>query len=117
MVTRSDSFVWSDAPGPGDNAKGMVHGKALGTRENMYDHARVFSHIVLKPGCAIGDHVHEGETEFYYILKGEGTFNDNGNIVTVLPGDLCETGHGAMHAMENAGSEPLEFIALIVLDN
>ena len=115
MILRSancpteDKSVW--------DGKGDVHFKHLATRDNMYDHARIFAHITLEPGHSIGDHPHNGETEFYYITRGEGLFNDDGTMTTVYPGDLCETGHGAMHGIENTGSEPLEMIALIVLDN
>ncbi|MBE6995131.1 MAG: cupin domain-containing protein [Ruminococcaceae bacterium] len=99
------------------NGNGLTHIKELSDRAAMYDHARMFAHVTLEPGRSIGYHIHEKETEFYYILKGEGVFNDNGTEVIVRPGDICATAHGEHHGMENRSAENLEMIALIVLDN
>jgi mannose-6-phosphate isomerase-like protein (cupin superfamily) len=73
---------------------GLTHIKELTDRAGMYDHGRLFAHVTLEPGRSIGYHTHEGETEFYYIIKGEGVFNDNGTDVTVYPGDTCATSYG-----------------------
>ena len=54
--------------------------------------------------------------EAYYILSGTGEFNDNGTIVTVAAGDVTFTGAGEGHALKNTGTEPLEFIALIIYE-
>ena len=72
------------------------------------------NHVTVDPGCSIGDHPHDHETEFYYIIKGEGVFNDNGKEIVVRPGDICATGYGEVHGLENRGTEPVELIALIV---
>ena len=77
---------------------------------------RLFSKITLNPGCGIGYHIHEHETEFYYILKGEAVFNDNGTEVLFHAGDVGVTGNGAGHGIENRSNEPVEMIALIVLE-
>jgi len=98
------------------NGNGIVHMKDLATREQMYDHARLFSHITLNPGCSIGYHPHQHETEFYYILKGDPILNDNGTEVTLHPGDVSATGYGQSHALENRTDEVVEFMALIVLE-
>lgn len=95
---------------------GIIHMKDLATKEQMYGHARLFSHLVVEPGCSIGNHCHEHETEFYYILKGEATFNDNGKEVLLHAGDVSATGYGETHGLENRSSEPVEMIALIVLE-
>lgn len=97
--------------------KGLTHIKDLADKPALYNHARMFAHMTLEPGRSIGYHAHEGETEFFYILRGRGVFNDNGTEVPVEPGDVCSTGYGASHSMENRGDEPLEFIALIMLEN
>ena len=75
---------------------------------------RLFSRITLNPGCSIGYHIHDKDAELFYILTGTGTYSDNGEIVTVHPGDvtICETGHG--HSIANKGNEVLELIAVIV---
>lgn len=96
--------------------KGVVQMKVLAAPEQMYHSARLFNHITLEPGCSIGNHAHDHETEFYYILKGEAVFNDNGLEVVLHAGDITETGHGQSHSLENRSDAPVELIALIVTE-
>ena len=49
----------------------------------------------------------------YYILSGEGEFNDNGTVTTVKGGDVCWTPDGEGHSLV-CTSDELEFIALVV---
>ena len=98
------------------NGKGMVNIKELTDKEGLYGHGRLFAHVLVKPGCSIGDHPHFHETEFYYILKGEGVFNDNGTKVIVHAGDICATGYGETHGLANESEEDMEIIALIVME-
>ena len=93
---------------------GLVRMKVLAAPEEMYRSARLFNHITLDPGCSIGYHAHEHETEFYYIIKGEAVFNDDGKEVILHPGDIGATGYGQGHGLENKTDEPVELIALIV---
>ena len=113
MVTRSEDCPRTDKCLR--DGKGTVNIKDLADKEALYNHARLFAHMTVDPGHSIGYHDHEHETEFFYILKGEGQFNDNGTIVTVHPGDVCATGGGNTHSIENTAEEPLEMIALIML--
>ena len=99
------------------NGKGVCTIKHLTDKEGMYGHGRMFAQVTIPAGCSIGDHPHVGETEFYYILKGEGRFNDNGEEKIVHAGDICATGYGETHGLENTGEEDLVLMALIVLDN
>ena len=74
----------------------------------------MFAEITLNPGCSIGYHSHDSETEYYFILSGTGTVNDDGKEVQVKHGDSIVTGNGASHSIKNTGSVPLVFIAVIV---
>ena len=114
MYTRSENCPTRDICI--QNGTGLVHLKDLTDKEGLYGHGRMFAHVTIQPGCSIGDHPHVHETEFYYILKGEGVFNDNGTEVTVRAGDICATGFGEVHGMENRSDAPLELIALIVME-
>ena len=96
--------------------KGESHIKHLADKAAMYDHARMFAHVTIPAGCSIGDHPHVDETEFYYILKGEAVFNDDGKEVILHAGDIGITGYGQGHALENRSSEPVEMIALIIME-
>ena len=76
--------------------------------------ARMFAEVTLKPGCSIGYHQHVSETEYYFILSGNGTVNDDGKEVQVKQGDSIITGNGASHSIKNSGTVPLVFHAVIV---
>ena len=76
--------------------------------------ARLFAEITLNPGCSIGNHRHDSETEYYFILSGTGLVNDNGKEVQIKQGDSIITGDGASHNIKNTGSVPLVFHAIII---
>lgn len=84
--------------------------------EDKIPHGRLMAEVVLKPGCSIGEHPHEKETEYYIILRGTGTVNDDGVSKAVHPGDVVITGGGASHNIVNTGTEDLVFHAVIILD-
>lgn len=82
--------------------------------DEMFGKGRVFNHVFLEPGAEIGYHVHKGDGETYYILKGTGEYSDNGQIVTLQPGDVAFVDEGEGHSLKNTGTETLEAIALIL---
>lgn len=82
--------------------------------EEMSGKGRVFAHTTVYPGSAIGYHVHENDSETYYILSGTGRYNDNGVMTTVTAGDVTYTAPGEGHGIEAMGEEPVEMIALIL---
>lgn len=77
---------------------------------------KMFSLAELKPGEEVEFHIHEGESESYYVISGEGLYNDNGEEVRVLPGTVTYTPSGSCHGIKNTGDGMLTFIALILLD-
>lgn len=93
--------------------EGEVHPILTGADE-MYGKGRLFSHTVLPVGAEIGWHVHHGDGETYYILRGHGEYSDNGTVVEVGPGDTTFVGDGEGHSLKNTGDEPLEAIAMIL---
>ena len=94
---------------------GSVAIRQLLSKDEMLGASRLYAHVTIKPGCSIGNHVHENEMETYYILKGTGTYDDNGVEVILHPGDVTHTPHGCEHGIANRHDEDLEFMALIVL--
>ena len=82
--------------------------------EELCQKGRLFSKITLNPGCGIGYHVHEGDEELFYILKGTAEYSDNGTVTQVTAGDvtICPSGEG--HAIANRTDETVELIAVIV---
>jgi len=108
---------------------GSVSFNDLLTPEEMYGKGRVYSKLTLKAGSSIGFHVHEGEMEAFYIIKGAGEADDNGEKKAVRAGDVLYTPDGTGHAIRNTGGaedfdaltdrekgeiEDLELIALIL---
>lgn len=82
--------------------------------EEARGHGRVFSKVVIPPGCSIGYHQHQGEFEAYYILSGEALVRDGEEAVRLYPGDMNLCPDGCWHGIENAGQTDLELIALIM---
>ena len=82
--------------------------------EEMCDKGTVFAKVTLKPGCGIGYHVHETNTELMYILSGEADYDNNGTLEKVYGGDvtICPPGEG--HSITNNTNDIVEFIALIL---
>ena len=114
MVKRAEELVTEQKPSP-FNGPGTISCKELlKVPEEMYDKGRFFGHTTVMPGSGIGYHIHEKESETYYILKGTGRFNDNGTVKIVKPGDVTFTGAGEGHGLDEVGEEPLEVIALIL---
>lgn len=94
--------------------EGIVEITNFASPAELNDKGRLFANITLKPGCGIGYHVHEADSELFYIMKGEVLYNDNGTECVLSAGDvmLCPAGTG--HAVANHGQENAELCAVIV---
>lgn len=77
---------------------------------------RTFSLAELEVGGEVEFHIHNGESESYYIISGEGLYNDNGEEIEVTSGTVTFTPSGTGHGIKNIGEEKLSFIALIITD-
>ena len=75
---------------------------------------RMFSEVTLEPGCSLGCHEHHGESETYYILSGEGLYQDNDRQYPVKTGDVTYCADGGAHGLQNTGDSDLKSIALIL---
>lgn len=114
MVRRQEVVMTERKPAPFQGVGEITVRSLLETPQEMYDKGRVFAHTTVYPGSAIGYHEHHGESETYYILSGQGKFNDNGTEILVGPGDVTFTGDGEGHGIEAIGPDPVEMIALIL---
>ena len=76
----------------------------------------LYAQVTIEKGCSLGYHEHHGETETYYILKGEGEYDDNGVKRPVKAGDITITPDGKGHGLTNTGDTDLVFMALIIFD-
>lgn len=87
------------------------------TPEELNNKGRLFAKLVLRPGCGVGYHIHENESELFYIIKGTAVYDDNGTKVTVSAGEVTITSSGEGHAIKNETNDDVELIALIVKGN
>ncbi len=69
--------------------------------------------LTLAPGCSVGLHTHEGNSEIMYILSGSGKVLYDGAWETLSPGvcHYCPKGHS--HSTVNDGTEDLVFFAVV----
>ena len=93
---------------------GTVELTAFATPAELYDKGRLFANITLKPGCSIGYHVHEKDSELFYPIKGTALYNDNGTECTLSAGDVMICPAGTGHSIANIGEEDVEVCAVIV---
>jgi mannose-6-phosphate isomerase-like protein (cupin superfamily) len=82
----------------------------------LQKHVKLFAEVQIPPGASIGTHDHVEETEYYLILEGRGTVDDNGSLVEVGPGDVVVTTGGAFHSIEAAKDAAIRMVAVIVTD-
>jgi mannose-6-phosphate isomerase-like protein (cupin superfamily) len=87
----------------------LVEGKGA-----VQKNTSLLAELTILPGNSIGRHAHTEETEFYIILEGNGTVNDNGTDKPVTKGDVMITGNGDYHSITNTGQAPLVLHAFIV---
>ena len=93
---------------------GIVEITNFVSKEELNDKGRLFANITLKPNCGIGYHVHEGESELFYLFKGEAIYNDNGTEYPVSAGDVMICPPGTGHGIKNVGCETAELCAVII---
>lgn len=94
--------------------EGTVEIYDIVTADELNGHGSMYAKTVIKPHSSIGFHVHETNTEPYFILEGRGVFVDNDMSRTeVGPGDVCVIEVGQGHALENNTDEDLIIMALI----
>jgi mannose-6-phosphate isomerase-like protein (cupin superfamily) len=96
----------------GDGSVEILH--IFRSRE-LKGRTRLFARLRLEAGSSIGFHRHEGEEEIFYILSGSGQVSEGGSASAVGPGDAVLTGGGGGHSIANAGPDPLEFLAVILV--
>ena len=93
---------------------GTVEITNFATPAELNDKGRLFANITLHPGCGIGFHMHENESELFYVMKGEVLYNDNGTECVCSAGDVMICPAGTGHAVTNNGTEDAALCAVIV---
>jgi mannose-6-phosphate isomerase-like protein (cupin superfamily) len=60
-----------------------------------------FHYDRIPSGTTIGEHLHEGSEEIYYLLEGRGTLLFNGEKLDMAAGDISVVGDGETHGFIN----------------
>ena len=114
MIRKPEEFriEYKEHMRDGDGTVQLTH--FITGPEELCGKGRLFSKITLNPGCSIGYHVHEGDAELFYILKGTAEYNDAGEIRTVTAGDVTICPAGTGHGIANKTEDVVELVAVIV---
>ena len=115
-MVRKGSEMRSETRSEMGGGKGSVDVIQIMERDEFRGKGRLFARNILKPGTSIGYHKHTGDFEAYFIVRGEGIFNDNGTLVPISAGDVGIIKNGESHAIENTGEDEMEVIALVLFD-
>lgn len=81
---------------------------------------RLFAKYTLPKGSSFGYHVHQGDSETYYVISGTGKYTgfkgDEKTEAIVSAGDVVYTPDGEGHTLENIGDEDLVLIILVLFN-
>ena len=67
--------------------------------------------VNIVPGFQIAPHVHEGSTEFFYVVSGSGEFLDDTEWCPIQKGDAFKAPAGMTHAVKNTGNKTLVLLS------
>ena len=96
------------------NGKGTVCFHDWLLPEEAAGHGRVFSKLVIPPGCSVGYHQHNNEFEAFYVLEGQATVTDGEETFVLNEGDMNLCRNGDFHGVENCTEKDLVLMALIM---
>ena len=68
----------------------------------------------LEAGGSVGYHKHVGEGEMYYIIKGHGEYQENGETMPISEGMTTMVYDGDSHGLQNSDDGVMEFLAFII---
>lgn len=94
--------------------KGEITIEKLLGEEELGASAGMFAKVTIPKGASIGKHQHIKTTETYFILNGKAKYTDNDEVYEIGKGETVFCNDGDFHGIENAGDEPLVFMALIL---
>jgi mannose-6-phosphate isomerase-like protein (cupin superfamily) len=79
-------------------------------RELHHTDAQSLAEATLEPDEVTQRHFHRVAEEIYFVLKGSGRMEVDGDTKMIRPGDAVLIPAGAWHTLENNGSSELRFL-------
>jgi len=79
-------------------------------RELHHTELQSLAEATLEPSEATERHYHAESEEIYFVVKGSGTLEVDGETRTVRPGDAALIPPGAWHTLENTGTSELRIL-------
>ena len=81
-------------------------------RELHHTQAQSLAEATLEPDQATQRHFHRRSEEIYFVTKGSGELEVDGEIRTVRPGDAILIPPGVWHTLENNGTSELLILCM-----
>jgi mannose-6-phosphate isomerase-like protein (cupin superfamily) len=69
-------------------------------------------HLVLPPGSSVGSKAKPDFAEVYYVMSGSGTVTLGSETSTIHAGDVMPVRLNEIRALQNSGTDPLEFLVI-----
>ena len=67
---------------------------------------------ILEPGATVGEHLHQGDEEIYFILDGKGIMIEDGEEFEIHAGDLSLVQSGHTHGLRNSPQTSMRFLVI-----
>jgi quercetin dioxygenase-like cupin family protein len=96
-IANAPSYLWGDAC----TGWHLVNNSQLGVIQET-----------MPPGTAEVRHYHQLAQQFFYVLRGEGTFELAGKTWRLGPGEGVHVASGQPHQLRNESAETLEFLVV-----
>jgi mannose-6-phosphate isomerase-like protein (cupin superfamily) len=79
-------------------------------RELFHTDAQSLAEATLEPDQATQRHYHRTTEEIYFVVKGSGRMEVDGDTRVIRPGDAVLIPPGAWHTLENTGTSELRIL-------
>jgi mannose-6-phosphate isomerase-like protein (cupin superfamily) len=81
----------------------------------IFDTSRLnVTHVSIKPGETVPEHIHEDEDQVYFVVRGDGFVELDGERTTVGAGSGVLIPIGTRHLITNTGSDVLDYVFFVV---
>ncbi|MHB0998126.1 MAG: cupin domain-containing protein [Armatimonadota bacterium] len=112
MIFRRDAVTPVEVEGVHDGQGKLVCRDMLAGHTNNGRGFKFIHDNVLEPGGTIGEHMHQGDEEVYFILTGRGVMIEDGIQNEINAGDLSLVQSGHSHGLINSPDSSMHFIVI-----